>query len=430
VFVSGQLPSNYRSALAPEARPRPASPYRDSWLELESRYILGNLARTLDAAGCDLRKDVLRIQWWLGSDHPTYEEFENGINWTRLPDLSPIHDVRAQHIDEPQPASTGIGVRQLTVPAARMGVSLIAVPPVEGIERTGVVPPPELESLPDTPAVRAGDWIWTVGVLASDWRGDFMSERNLGEPSFVAPEARVNPYVWFGSPIEAQTEYVLDQIERLADAAGTSLDRAVRAEVFIGHPNDLYGLERVWSRRFPSNPPARVVVPYSGLAGKGIRVEISMLFLAGDAEIEKTTIETSDAPEPFGHEPQAVRAGELLFLSGQLPVDSLGEVPSNLKVDESFPYWVHPPRRQAEYVVANIAAICEAAGSTIDNVCWRNGFYDDLCVLPETMDVWRSSLRGDPPAATDIGLGRGWPLLVPGAHALLDVIAYVPAGAA
>ncbi|GIT37130.1 MAG: hypothetical protein Ct9H300mP6_09980 [Gammaproteobacteria bacterium] len=35
--------------------------------------------------------------------------------------------------------------------------------------------------------------------------------------------------------------------------------------------------------------------------------------LTNDAQLKKKSIETSDAPEPFGHEPQAIQVGQLLF---------------------------------------------------------------------------------------------------------------------
>ena len=48
-----------------------------------------------------------------------------------------------------------------------------------------------------------------AGEIPVDWTGDFLSPVHLGEPSGLAKEARVNPYFWYGSEIEKQTEYVL-----------------------------------------------------------------------------------------------------------------------------------------------------------------------------------------------------------------------------
>src|SRR5262249_10341518 len=151
-----------------------------------------------------------------------------------------------------------------------------------------------------------GDWIFLAGELPVDWQGDYLSDVHLGEPSGLAREARVNPYFWYGSPIEAQTEYTLSKLERTPEAVGTPPARGVKATVAIGHPNDFYGMARVWRKWFPETPPARVVIPYMGLGGKGSRVEIALKLLSPESELQVETIETSDAPDPLGHEPQAV----------------------------------------------------------------------------------------------------------------------------
>jgi hypothetical protein len=61
----------------------------------------------------------------------------------------------------------------------------------------------------------------------------------------------------------------------------------VKAEVYIAHPNDFAGMERVWKRWFPKDPPARVVIPHMGLAGKGSKIEMALTLLANDAKIKK-----------------------------------------------------------------------------------------------------------------------------------------------
>ncbi len=58
-----------------------------------------------------------------------------------------------------------------------------------------------------------------------------------------------------------QVDYILAQAEALAEASCTSLKKAVRAEVFIGHPSARYELDRAWRRWFGDRGPARVVGP-------------------------------------------------------------------------------------------------------------------------------------------------------------------------
>ena len=79
--------------------------------------------------------------------------------------------------------------------------------------------------------------------------------------------------------------------------------------------------------------------------------------------------------------------------------------------------------RQMEYALANAAAIAEAAGTSLDQLCLAHVCYDDLAQFAPTMETWRSCFAGDLPAAT--ALGMAGPLLADDAHVLLDLIGYV-----
>jgi enamine deaminase RidA (YjgF/YER057c/UK114 family) len=401
----------------------PANPYLGKQLELESAYVFENLSRTLAAAGGDLRTDAARVYVWLQSPHPTYEEFLAGSSTTDVH----VHDNLLPFLsalDDPRPASAALGVRELLAPGNRVALDLIAIP---GHERQGFDLPQDLPQpvAKYSPAIRFGDWIFVAGDLATDFRGDFMTDTHMGDPSGVAPEARVNPYFWYGSSIEAQTDYLLSKLARTAEAAGSSLDRCVKADVYIGHPQDLEGVDRVWREWFPEDPPARSTIPYCGLAARGCRIEISLTLLHGESPLRKETVATSAAPEPRRHEPQAVKAGSFLFFSTQLPVDSAGVVPKELLHHPELPYLRQPAKLQTEYLLENVAAICEAAGTTLANLCRCQMFFDDFADLPASVEEWSSHFETDPPVATPVRLGG--PLLVPGARMLYDTIGYIPA---
>jgi enamine deaminase RidA (YjgF/YER057c/UK114 family) len=202
------------------------------------------------------------------------------------------------------------------------------------------------------------------------------------------------------------------------------LDRAVKATVYIGHPSDWHGMDKVWRRWFPKNPPARVVIPYMGLGGRGSRVEIALKLLASDSRLSAQTIETSDAPEPVGHEPQAIKAGNFLFFSTQMPFDSSGSLAAETKRHPSFPFYGQPPKLEMRYMLNNVSAICDAAGTTLGNICRRQAFHDDFTYFAQSIEEWQAHFPEDPPASTTIEVGG--PLQIPGAHVVLDLIGYVP----
>lgn len=425
VFSSNQLPTDYRNALAPEAAGDPGNPFAHSAVEKEAAFVIERLRRTFAAAGADLATEAARMYWWLPARKPTLDGFADGSNWTGIEDLTPVHEAREREVTTPAPGSTGIGVRELLAAEASISTAAIAVEIGPGRERQSVPAPASMAPIPDTPAVRFGDWIFTVGVIASDWHGDFGSELHLGPPSLVDPATRTNPYVWFGSEVEAQMDQMLETLSAIADQAGCSLDRCVKAEVYLGHPRDLYAVERAWRRWFPERPPARTLMPYSGISGAGCRAEIALVLLAGEEPLH--TIETSEAPEPLWHEPQAIRAGDLLFVSNQLPLGNDGVVPPALRAGGAFPHLRDTSRNQAELVLENIDTICRAGGTGLDQVCRRTAFYSDLRHFTGAAAAWRSAFAADQaPAAIDLGVGRdgGWPLLVPEALMQVDAIAY------
>ncbi len=135
-------------------------------------------------------------------------------------------------------------------------------------------------------------------------------------------------------------------------------------------------------------------------------------------------INTSKAPKPFSHEPQAIKVGNLLFLSQQIAADDNGVLPAGMSRDPRYPYYGQPARAQMRYMLKNVAAICEAAGTSLDNVVRRACFHDDGQWFAESIDEWATHFPGLKPASTTMVLGG--PFVVPGAHTLLDLIAYVP----
>lgn len=79
--------------------------------------------------------------------------------------------------------------------------------------------------------------------------------------------------------VAKQTARVLDNLKAIAEAAGSSLDRAVRATVFLKDMNDFAAMNEVYARYFPSHPPARATVEVARLP-RDVRVEIDLITLA------------------------------------------------------------------------------------------------------------------------------------------------------
>ncbi len=404
VFIAGQIASDFQTGLAPEVVS--ANSYLGNELSLQADYVLKNLSNTIKATGCDINRNMVRVWQWLVSEEPSEDAFAWGDNWPAI-SLKPYLNVRENYVDVPAPPSSYLGVRELLCLGTILEVDMICMDDKNT---------PQLIRAPRNVSPAAG------GHMAGLRRGDWVFLNAESAADLMEDDA--DPVQWHGDPVERQTEHILDKLEAIAESAGSSLADAVKADVYIGHPEDFAAMDRVWKKRFPNNPPARVVIPYMGMGTRGSRVEVALTLLTSIGKTKSKTIETSDAPEPLGHEPQAMKAGDLLFFSTQMAFDSSGNLAEGMVRHPSFPWYGSPGQAQMRYMMKNIAAICEAAGTNVDNICRRVCFHDDFQWFAESIEEWARYFPEDKPASTTIRLGG--PFVVPGANTLLDLIAYAP----
>jgi enamine deaminase RidA (YjgF/YER057c/UK114 family) len=92
----------------------------------------------------------------------------------------------------------------------------------------------------------------------------------------VAPQARQDPaFPYYGSEIQKQTRYILENLRAVFEAAGCSLADVVKSQVFMTDLNDFYHFDQVWKEFFPS-PPPRTTLAVPGLLVPGCKVEIDL----------------------------------------------------------------------------------------------------------------------------------------------------------
>lgn len=76
-----------------------------------------------------------------------------------------------------------------------------------------------------------------------------------------------------------QTARVMENLKAIVEAAGSSLDKAVKATVYLKDMNDFAAMNEVYGRYFGKNPPARSTVEVARLP-RDVRVEIDLVVLA------------------------------------------------------------------------------------------------------------------------------------------------------
>ncbi len=79
--------------------------------------------------------------------------------------------------------------------------------------------------------------------------------------------------------VARQTERVLENLKGIVEAAGSSLDRAVKTTVYLKDLGDFAAMNDVYGRYFASNAPARATVEVARLP-RDVRVEIELIALA------------------------------------------------------------------------------------------------------------------------------------------------------
>ena len=107
----------------------------------------------------------------------------------------------------------------------------------------------------------------------------------------------------------------------------------------------------------------------------------------------KKVIATDAAPAAIGPYSQAVRVGDMLFASGQIPVN-----PATGKVVEG------DAAAQAEQCCKNIAAVLKAAGGSMENVVKTTVFITDMDNFPKVNEVYKGAFTEPFPARSCVAV--------------------------
>jgi 2-iminobutanoate/2-iminopropanoate deaminase len=126
---------------------------------------------------------------------------------------------------------------------------------------------------------------------------------------------------------------------------------------------------------------------------------------------EKSVVRTEEAPAPFQGAPysQAIRCGELVFVSGQL-----GLKPGSSELGGSI-------EDQTEQVFANLRAILEAAGSGLDRLVKTTVYLIDLGDFAGMNEVYARHVGESPPARATVEVAG----LPSGARVEIEAIAHL-----
>jgi 2-iminobutanoate/2-iminopropanoate deaminase len=123
--------------------------------------------------------------------------------------------------------------------------------------------------------------------------------------------------------------------------------------------------------------------------------------------LDREIVNAPGAPRAIGPYSHAVRAGELLFCSGQIPLDpSTGELVGETAAE------------QARVCLENLRAVCDAAGTSLERALRVTVYMTDLAAFGEVNDVYAGFFENDPPARVAVGVAQ----LPRGAYVEIDAV--------
>jgi 2-iminobutanoate/2-iminopropanoate deaminase len=130
---------------------------------------------------------------------------------------------------------------------------------------------------------------------------------------------------------------------------------------------------------------------------------------------EREIVQAPGAPPaigPYSHAVIVRSTADLLFCSGQIPLDPVsGELVGDT------------PAEQARRCLENLRAVCEEAGTTLDRAVRVTVYMLDLSAFAQVNDVYASFFTDEPPARVTVGVAQ----LPRGAYVEIDAVVALPA---
>ena len=338
----------------------------------EARRIFQNIAEVL-AAGGSSPESVVRIDQYYTSPNV----------------VDGYHETRRAFFNGRIPPSTSNIHRRFARTGQTMEVQAMAAVPGTGFEvrhEAGASAYKIHASSGYSPALSAGDFRFVPGQTA---------EARKEEDLPVDPEARRTHGLWKGTPIKLETDFIIKRkLKPTLEAVNADLDTVVKAQVYLRDQEDVPGFRQVWAQHFPVEPATTIIATTTpGFIQSELRIEINTIALAKHGKTRKEVI--APISPLFQGASTAIRAGDLLFISGLMAVRDGAMVPE-AKPDPAQPFWATPVKAELREILRQADAICLAAGTSLRNVVRIQQFHADLTDLPAALEVWSEALKGAP----------------------------------
>jgi enamine deaminase RidA (YjgF/YER057c/UK114 family) len=361
IFLTGHEAYDWETGSAEAVAGSPGFPlYGNPRSRREGDFLLKRMSRLLGELGSDLPHAVRLDQYY-----PTPKA------------VSAYHLARHANFGDYIPPSTSVVMERCFNAAATMSISLIGVLPEAGYE-IHKIHPPGVASAPTSgfvPAVVCSDFVFVAGQMAHNPGTGLDPRGHLPEHS-----------AWAGIEIRKQTEFlILHKLKPALEAAGSSLERSLKAQIYLANIEDTPDCLDVWNQYYADTPCAVTVVPTKSFATVGGIIEINLIALTSAATREKQVIE-ADIPGMAAFGP-CIRAGEFLLPSGLMAIGGNGHV-AGKTISSGFPGLAHAGYSQACAVYDYAEALSRAAGTSMTKLLRAQYFTDDSAAFPGVAMAW------------------------------------------
>lgn len=371
----------------------------DSWsgpVQAQCWQLFQNVKAVLEEQGASLH-DILRINMWM-------------TDFSDLPALMPVRS--RPWAPEVPPPITNIGASALCVPGAQIQAEVVVALPGAGGKREAVDSPRISQAVGHyLVATRTGPQVFAAGMIAArnDTGQVVEGYVDLGdEGRALASGVRARDDV--EERMAAQTYSILRDTQAVLEDNGASFADVVKTTIYVKNVNDLPAWERVYTRFFGDNPPPTTIVGCTELGVSRFTLEIELSAYLPDGQ--RGQFLESRALPTYAPGAGLSRAGDLLFLSGQLGIDAesgrlvrgladLGPAARSLASGSVASDWLEgPAAAQTCTILGNYRRALEEHGSSLDSLLRLGIFVTDARDIPVVERVARQFFPSAPPACS------------------------------
>jgi enamine deaminase RidA (YjgF/YER057c/UK114 family) len=270
----------------------------ESEIGAQTRRVLETLRDVLASAGSSMQL-TLKAEVHL-SDAVDFKEFK--VVWREFFPNDP-------------PARTTIVVGdEHILPGCRLNLHAVALASDSSFERVAIntvdgVPDP-LDAEHASWAVKAGPFVFVSAFPATDFKTGLAVGRKPGFPNY-------------GSDAEMQARFICENLSKVMEAAGTSIDQALKSQFYETDLLNFHTVDTVWAE-FMGVPPTRSSMACRGFVVPGALFAPNLIFLVPSGGMQKTETRAGIRWHPVDvrkvNFSPGLLAGDWLFTAGQVPI--------------------------------------------------------------------------------------------------------------